>query len=135
MDDGNEMIIETFLQVECQRLVFFPSLPPTGLGFHIDTLPFLFFMHSLLLAAWLLLAAKVLLIRAELVNRTIDDEYGDPTGGGSVDYGPNWEQGNDCVGCAVSPDRSQAFDGTWHDSTANGKRGARNMTITFSGAL
>ena len=69
--------------------------------------------------------------RALLVNRTIDDTNGDPTTGLKPIYLPNgpWN-GASCSGCAINPNQSLAFDGTWSAATYN--PGLKNMNITFS---
>lgn len=100
-------------------------------------IPFFLSTPFILLPAWLLLAADHC-VRADPVNRTIDDQYEDPTGGGNVSYGPipeAWIQGNGCNGCAVTPDEGYAYKRTWHDATANNQRGGRSLTITFPGSL
>lgn len=74
-------------------------------------------------------------VRPGKANFTIDDEYGDPSGGGVIRYNPSegWGQGANCSGCWAMVDKTFAFDQTWHDSTADSGRGSRNMSITFSG--
>ena len=69
--------------------------------------------------------------QAVLVNRTIDDTYGDPTTGQIPVYQPNgpWNGAN-CSGCAINPSPSLAFDGTWSAATYN--PGLKNINITFS---
>lgn len=84
-----------------------------------------------ILVSWLLFTQ---VIRAEPVNRSIDDQYGDPFGGGIVQYRSDWQQGAECGGCFATPDRAFAFNHTWHDSTADGGRGPRELTLTFNGA-
>ena len=44
-------------------------------------------------------------------NITVDDT--DP----SIQYTGPWDEGQDCGGCALQPDRNQMYNGTWHDST------------------
>lgn len=53
-------------------------------------------------------------------NVTIDDQNGDPETGRLVVYEPEnlWTQGASCTACTIQPDKSQAFDNTWHDSTS-----------------
>ncbi|TFK80539.1 hypothetical protein K466DRAFT_605245 [Polyporus arcularius HHB13444] len=81
-----------------------------------------------------------------LVNRTIDDEYGDSVTGVKPVYGPtgsdpddDWKQGLGCVSpCVFSPytviDVSQVSNGTWHDSTYRAEHGEpRTITAAFEG--
>ncbi|KAI0640166.1 hypothetical protein C8Q77DRAFT_114749 [Trametes polyzona] len=85
--------------------------------------------------------------RAILVNRTIDDTYGDSVTGLGPSYSPpgSWALGPECVGCAVhaaqSPsvvgrgaevDLAHTFLGTWHDCTST-LDVEHNITITFVG--
>ena len=72
---------------------------------------------------------------AALVNRTIDDYFGDPITGTFPIYSPAnlWQQGNGCTGCIVQPDVSKAFDGTWHDSTFLVGGATRTVSVTFTG--
>lgn len=72
---------------------------------------------------------------AEPVNRTIDDEYGDSSGGGSVQYTPSgsWNQGATCSACWAKPDESLAYKGTWHDSTTGTAGVQATLNITFHG--
>ena len=57
--------------------------------------------------------------RALLVNRTIDDKFGDSVTGQVPQYIPDgvWDQGDECAGCHAQPDRTQVHNGTWHDAT------------------
>ena len=51
-------------------------------------------------------------------NVTVDDAA--LTGPVTITYLPspsNWSQGNNCSGCIAKPDPSQAYNGTWHDTT------------------
>ncbi|TDL24136.1 hypothetical protein BD410DRAFT_719993 [Rickenella mellea] len=52
-------------------------------------------------------------------NKTIDDVFGDDTTAALPTYSPGtaWHRGDQCDGCLVQPDTTQAFDGTWHDAT------------------
>ncbi|KAI1790964.1 hypothetical protein LXA43DRAFT_1013850 [Ganoderma leucocontextum] len=70
-----------------------------------------------------------------LVNRTIDDESGDSETGLKPVYGPDdssWNQGSTCSGCHITPfiDKTQPFDGTWHDGTYS--PGGPDLTISLS---
>jgi len=72
---------------------------------------------------------------AALVNRTIDDYFGDPITGIFPIYSPAnlWQQGNGCARCLVRPDVSIPFDGTWHDSTFFVGSATRSVSVTFTG--
>ena len=55
---------------------------------------------------------------AALQNVTVDDSVS--TGAVVPAYLPvstNWAQGNTCSGCVAKPDPSEAYNGTWHDTT------------------
>ena len=69
---------------------------------------------------------------AILVNRTIDDQFGDPTTGTYPTYSPadGWQPGAGCSVCAVRP---EALDGTWRDTTYHPGDAPRTVTVTFSG--
>lgn len=74
-------------------------------------------------------------VSSALVNRTIDDEYGDSVTGVKPTYGPDdsyWHQGSTCSACHITPfiDKTQSFDGTWHDGTYS--PGGPDLTISFS---
>ena len=58
--------------------------------------------------------------RAFLVNRTIDDTNGDPITRLTPVYLPKgpWN-GQNCTSCAINPNASLAFDGTWSAATYN----------------
>ena len=72
---------------------------------------------------FLSLSASQLLPQASaaLVNVTVDDTYGDPFTGNPIIYQPQgaWQPGQSCSTCTAHPDKSLAFNGTWHDSTFN----------------
>ena len=74
---------------------------------------------------------------AILVNRTIDDQFGDPITGTYPTYSPadGWQPGAGCSVCAVRPDVFKAFDGTWRDTTYHPGDAPRTVTVTFSGKL
>ncbi|PIL31265.1 hypothetical protein GSI_05963 [Ganoderma sinense ZZ0214-1] len=74
-------------------------------------------------------------VSSALVNRTIDDEYGDSVTGALPVFGPDasyWHQGSTCSACHITPfiDKTQPFDGTWHDGTYNPD--GPDLTISFS---
>ncbi|KAI9059609.1 hypothetical protein FKP32DRAFT_1126812 [Trametes sanguinea] len=54
-------------------------------------------------------------------NVTIDDTYGDPTNNEQMTYSPweAWRVGPKCSVCTAKPDAAQAYNGTWHDGSAN----------------
>ncbi|KAI1797505.1 hypothetical protein LXA43DRAFT_877148 [Ganoderma leucocontextum] len=58
---------------------------------------------------------------AALINITVDDTFGDPFTGNQILYEPQgaWQLGQSCSTCTAHPDKSLAFNGTWHDSTFN----------------
>lgn len=98
-------------------------------------------MPSLAAAAAALLLLLTLPSRhadAVLINRTIDDEYGDPITGIMPVYNPPdaWAQGAKCPGCGAQPSPNLAFNGTWHDSTYFASVGgpAHSIAISFNGA-
>ncbi|KAH8116545.1 hypothetical protein DFH11DRAFT_1506467 [Phellopilus nigrolimitatus] len=73
-----------------------------------------------------------------LVNVTIDDENGDSVTGAKPTYSgvglDGWAQGAGCHGCMAKLDPSQAFDGTWHDSTWHpGDADEKTIEMSFSG--
>lgn len=69
--------------------------------------------------------------QAVLVNRSIDDTYGDNVTGQVPVYQPNgaWN-GVNCSGCFIVPNKSLAFDETWAYGSYN--PGLNNINITFS---
>lgn len=95
--------------------------------------------RSRLDAVLLLIFASFLpLVTAATVNRTIDDSFGDSQTGQTVVYSPStggtWKDEN-CVGCAIAPDTSQTFDGTYTAATYNPGMGSMGITMQFTGAL
>ncbi|KAI0758508.1 hypothetical protein BC629DRAFT_1273821, partial [Irpex lacteus] len=67
------------------------------------------------------------------VNYTIDDQLGDEKTGRLVTYTPPgvWSQGSGCSYCALKPDNSSAFDGTWHDGTHIPDRDVEPLAFEF----
>jgi len=63
------------------------------------------------------------LVLSVLTNISIDDASSDPLTGTRITYGltndvtGGWNVGQACSGCFAQPDASQAFNGTWHDSS------------------
>ncbi|KAF9484774.1 hypothetical protein BDN70DRAFT_928029 [Pholiota conissans] len=76
-------------------------------------------------------------ILAAEVNRTIDDSLGDSQTGLKVVYLPGLNHGwNDqtCIGCAIRPDTSKAFDRTYTGATYHPDRDfSMNITMQFNG--
>ena len=59
---------------------------------------------------------------AGLVNVTIDDQSGDPTTGGHINYTPSdaWQVGQTCQSCTAKPaPADDAYMGTWTDASFN----------------
>ncbi|KAL1695159.1 hypothetical protein GGG16DRAFT_122098 [Schizophyllum commune] len=61
-----------------------------------------------------------------------DDPY--PTDRARIVYEPAsaWVEGQRCPGCHAQPDKSQLFNGSWHDTTDDGDRDIENTTMTIS---
>ena len=77
-------------------------------------------MFSIL--TWVVLSLCCSGVLPVLVNRTIDDFYGDSVTGALPVYSPSdgWTSGNTCVGCRFNSsiaDVNKTFDKTWHDAT------------------
>ena len=71
-----------------------------------------------------------------VVNRTIDDSFGDSQTGQLVIYQPptsNVWQDETCLGCAIRPDVDQAFKHTYTAATYNPGLGNMNITMQFNG--
>ncbi|KAH7874868.1 uncharacterized protein C8R40DRAFT_1170977 [Lentinula edodes] len=72
------------------------------------------------------------LVSSTAVNRSIDDTLGDSVTGVRPTYLPDttgvWED-NTCSGCALVPDISSAFDGTYTAATYNPE--LKNISISF----
>ncbi|KAL5512910.1 hypothetical protein ACEPAH_3308 [Sanghuangporus vaninii] len=66
------------------------------------------------------------------INVKVDDEHGDEITGALPAYSPPtaWNSGEACSDCAVKPDPSQAYEGTWHISTR--KLGNTSFTIEIN---
>ncbi|KAF8912180.1 hypothetical protein CPB84DRAFT_1742791 [Gymnopilus junonius] len=92
---------------------------------------FLFRLFLFLLSLFPSLAAA-----GNVVNRTIDDTFGDSQTGQRVTYLPAtsgvW-QDETCMGCKITPDVTQAFKGTYTAATYNPGLGNINITMQFSG--
>ncbi|EIW63880.1 uncharacterized protein TRAVEDRAFT_103451, partial [Trametes versicolor FP-101664 SS1] len=87
----------------------------------------------------------VLTSAAILVNRTIDDQYGDIVTGALPTYAPSnqWAYGPSCNSCFIHPgnpyrfgavvDVSQVYNGSWHDTTYHPNLHTPTITVTFVG--
>ncbi|KLO13080.1 hypothetical protein SCHPADRAFT_904487 [Schizopora paradoxa] len=78
-----------------------------------------------------------------LINITIDDSSADPLTGVQIFYGlqnqpgtsAGWAAGQDCPNCLAQPDKAQAFDNSWHDSTYSVPKGNLPYAwVTFTGS-
>ena len=71
-----------------------------------------------------------------LTNRTIDDTFWDLLTGTRPIYVPStggvWKDAV-CVGCAIIPDPSEAFEGTWTAATYNKDIPEVSVEFTFTG--
>ncbi|KAJ7651124.1 hypothetical protein FB45DRAFT_889739 [Roridomyces roridus] len=69
-----------------------------------------------------------------LTNRTIDDTNGDNVTGVVPTYTPSssWA-GPSCQGCAILPDTSKVFDGTYHAATYGPDLGSLAISMDFTG--
>lgn len=52
-----------------------------------------------------------------------------------MQYTPDghWNQGAACSGCWAQPDKSLAYNGTWHDTTTGTTGVQQALNITFHG--
>ena len=86
----------------------------------------------------LLLLAVLQFTNATQVNRTIDDTRGDSVTGAKPIYVPSiggvWASAN-CSECAIKPNQSLAFDGTWTAATFNAQLGLIAIEFSFTGKL
>ena len=76
------------------------------------------------------------LVLAGIVNRTIDDGFGDSVTLQKVTYLPttsNVWQNQLCTGCAIQPDISRAFMGTYTAATYHPALGSMSITMKFNG--
>lgn len=93
-------------------------------------------LHIVMRLLALVIAASVSCVHSIPQNVTVDDFYGDPVTGMQFNYVGPWNVGQTCSGCGVQPDRSQMYNGTWHDSTTDpGGPAIYAASITFSGRL
>ena len=75
-------------------------------------------------------------VAAALVNRTIDDQFGDSVTGVVPVYSPVKGAWNDqtCGGCAIKADVSRAFMQTYSAATYNPSLISMGINIHFSGS-
>ena len=74
-------------------------------------------------------------VAAGVVNRTIDDQFGDSVTGILPVYSPAkgvWDN-QTCVGCAIKADVTRAFMGTYSAATYNPGLTSMGITMQFSG--
>ncbi|KAF5330548.1 hypothetical protein D9619_005238 [Psilocybe cf. subviscida] len=82
--------------------------------------------------AWHYVSPAVALIS----NRTIDDALGDSVTGQKVVFLPSTQgvwSNQDCIGCALNPDTTKAFDSTYTAATYNSGLGSISATLKFQG--
>ncbi|KAI0655664.1 hypothetical protein C8Q70DRAFT_922960, partial [Cubamyces menziesii] len=87
-------------------------------------------------------AVLVSIAASASVNRTIDDQKGDSVTGAMPLYLPTagavtWNIGQTCSICTIRGggdpiDVDEAFDGTWHDTTSEGKPGDPDLIVQAS---
>ena len=66
---------------------------------------------------------------ANLVNRTIDDHYGDSVTGIQPIYNGKWNYGPTCGDCSARLDQAKTFMSSWHDTTASPDN---NISVAFN---
>ena len=74
-------------------------------------------------------------VAAALVNRTIDDQFGDSVTGLLPVYSPAkgvWDN-QTCIGCAIKADVTRAFMGTYSAATYNPGLTSMGISMQFSG--
>ncbi|KAJ7506109.1 hypothetical protein B0H11DRAFT_1707629 [Mycena galericulata] len=80
-------------------------------------------------------------VSGSLVNRTIDDVYGDSVTGALVQYLPEvpasdgllWFNQTSCAGCADVPDANSALDQTWTAALYLADISSMSLSMDFSG--
>ncbi|TFK88887.1 hypothetical protein K466DRAFT_52500 [Polyporus arcularius HHB13444] len=87
---------------------------------------------------WLWALLRTTRVAGALVNRTIDDQFGDTSTGFVPSYSPldKWARGDLCTGCNIHPGTvnvSQTHDQTWHDSTYHPGNPDHTITFGFNG--
>lgn len=103
-------------------------------------------MHCVHFAAMYTAVAAILMAQhfasayGALVNITVDDQGPDPTTGNLISRTSGMSLGQNCgVACDAQPDASQAYNGTWVDTTFDPSRTdehnvPQNATFSFTGA-
>ena len=88
----------------------------------------------------LLVFALVGLGACSMVNRTIDDKYGDEVTHQVPIYTPSrgWTEGSGCNGCGINVasgvDPHGPFNGTWHDTTVHLHDPPHTIALNFTGS-
>ncbi|KLO13079.1 hypothetical protein SCHPADRAFT_874504 [Schizopora paradoxa] len=80
--------------------------------------------------------------QSDLFNITIDDSFADPSTGVQIFYGlqnrpgegNGWAPGQDCPGCLAQPNKTLAFNNSWHDTTYSAKGDIPYAWMTFTGS-
>ena len=80
-----------------------------------------------------LLLSSSWIASAKLVNRTIDDHYGDAVTGFLPVYEGGWNYGPNCSACLARPEPADTFMASWHDSSASPWNDIVSVTLNFTG--
>ena len=69
-----------------------------------------------------------------MVNWSIDDTLGDAVTGMIPTYTPGnfWHKAGGCTSCAIHPDSSMVFRGTWHETTYRYDGSMDDVSLEFS---
>lgn len=71
---------------------------------------------------------------AKIINRTIDDYYGDSVTGLQPVYDQGeWNYGPTCSKCTARPEPADTFMSSWHDSTTSPANDIISVTLNFTG--
>ena len=73
------------------------------------------------------------LAKALVVNRTIDDHYGDSVTGRLPVYSGEWDYGPTCPECSVQPSLQDVFMSSWHETTSSSQYAHDTVTLLFNG--
>jgi hypothetical protein len=87
------------------------------------------------------LALSLSIAHATEVTRIIDDQYGDSVTGAHPVYSPldRWTYGPNCTACNIGQsqyvvlDKSEIYNGSWHDGTLKPGAPPMNITLSFTG--